>query len=83
MHRIYNEERPHSAIRNITPIMLANSAGETSPPDLGKAENSSPEWSDVGWQELVRSVRQPSLSIKTMRTYGLYGFGSGRQGSSF
>ncbi|PEQ10701.1 hypothetical protein B2G71_21210 [Novosphingobium sp. PC22D] len=30
------------------PIMLANSAGETSPPDLVKAENSRPEWSKVG-----------------------------------
>src|SRR3546814_6875906 len=29
--RHYNEERPHSAIGNIPPIMLANSAGETSP----------------------------------------------------
>jgi putative transposase len=46
--RHYNEERPHSAIGNIPPIMLANSAGETSPPDLGKAENSRPEWSEVG-----------------------------------
>ena len=43
--RHYNEERPHSAIGNIPPIMLANSAGETSPPDLSKAENSSREWS--------------------------------------
>ena len=46
--RHYNEERPHSAIGNIPPIMLANSAGETSPPDLSEAENSRPEWSDVG-----------------------------------
>ena len=46
--RHYNEERPHSAIGNIPPIMLANSAGETSPPDLRKAENSRPEWSKVG-----------------------------------
>jgi len=46
--RHYNEERPHSAIGNIPPIMLANSAGETSPPDLSKAENSRPEWSKVG-----------------------------------
>jgi len=38
--RHYNEERPHSAIGNIPPIMLANSAGETSSPDLSKAENS-------------------------------------------
>lgn len=30
--RFYNEERPHSAIGNIPPISLANSAGETSPP---------------------------------------------------
>ena len=43
-----NEERPHSAIGNIPPIMLANSAGATSPPDLSKAENSSPGWSKVG-----------------------------------
>ena len=46
--RHYNEERPHSAIGNIPPIMLANSAGETSPLDLSKAEKSSPEWSDLG-----------------------------------
>ena len=43
-----NEERPHSAIGNIPTIMLANSAGETSPPVLGKTENSRPKWSDVG-----------------------------------
>jgi putative transposase len=46
--RHYNEERPHSMIGNIPPIMLANSAGETSPPDPSKAENSRPEWSEVG-----------------------------------
>jgi len=46
--RHYKEERPHSAIVNIPPIMLANSAGETSPPDLSKAENYRPEWSKVG-----------------------------------
>jgi putative transposase len=46
--RHYNEERPHSAIGNIPTIMLENSAGETSPPDLSEAENSSPERSDVG-----------------------------------
>jgi len=46
--RHYNEERPHSAIGNIPPIMLANSAGETSPPGMRKAENSRPKWSDVG-----------------------------------
>lgn len=46
--RHYNEERPHSAIGNIPPIMLANSAGATSPPDLSKAENSRPGWSKVG-----------------------------------
>ena len=40
--RGYNEERPHSAIGNIPPIMLANSAGEASPPDLSKAENFRP-----------------------------------------
>ncbi len=44
----YNEERPHSTIGNIPPVMLANSAGETSPPDLSKADNSRPEWSKVG-----------------------------------
>lgn len=43
-----NEERPHSAIGNIPPIMLANSAGETSPPDLSKAKNSRPEQSKLG-----------------------------------
>jgi len=41
--RHYKEERPHSVIGNIPPIMLASSAGETSPPELGKAENSRPE----------------------------------------
>ena len=46
--RHYNEERPHSAIENIPPIMLANSAGETSPSDLSKPENSRPAWSKVG-----------------------------------
>jgi putative transposase len=46
--RHYNDERPQSAIGNIPPITLANSAGETSPTELSKAENSSPEWSDVG-----------------------------------
>jgi hypothetical protein len=46
--RHYSEERPHSMIGNIPPIMLANSAGETSPPDLSKAENSRPERSKVG-----------------------------------
>ena len=30
--RHYNEERPHSAIGNIPPIMLKNSDGDTSPP---------------------------------------------------
>ncbi len=30
--RFYNEERPHSAIGNIPPISLANSAGQTSQP---------------------------------------------------
>jgi hypothetical protein len=39
--RHYNEERPHSAIGNIPTIILANSAGDTSLPDLSKAENSS------------------------------------------
>jgi putative transposase len=46
--RHYNDERPNSAIGNIPPITLANSAGETSPPDLSKAENSRPKWSEVG-----------------------------------
>jgi putative transposase len=46
--RHYNEERPHSAVGNIPPIILANSAGATSPPDLSKAENSRPERSKVG-----------------------------------
>jgi hypothetical protein len=32
--RHYNEERPHSAIGNIPPIMLENSASDASPPDL-------------------------------------------------
>lgn len=33
--RHYNEERPHSAIGNISPMMLANPTGATSPPDPG------------------------------------------------
>ena len=47
--RHYNEERPRCAIGNISPIMLANSAGETSPPDLSNAEKSRPKRSKVGW----------------------------------
>ena len=46
--RHYNEERPHSAIGNIPTILLANSAGETTAPDLRKAENSRPRWPEVG-----------------------------------
>ena len=46
--RHYNEERPHSAIGNIPPSLLVNSAGATSPPNLSKAENSRPEWSRLG-----------------------------------
>jgi putative transposase len=46
--RHYNEQRPYSAIANIPPIMLANSAGKTNTPDLGNAENSRPERSKVG-----------------------------------
>ncbi len=46
--RHYNEERPHSAIGNIPPIMLANPTGATSLPGPGKAENSRPERSKVG-----------------------------------
>lgn len=46
--RHYNEERPHSAIGNIPPIMLANPTGATSPPDPGQAENSRTERSKVG-----------------------------------
>lgn len=46
--RHYNEERPHSAIGNIPPIMLANRTGATSPPDRDQAENSRPERSKVG-----------------------------------
>ena len=41
--RYYNEERPHSAIGNIPPIMLAISAGDTSPPDPSKAKDSRPK----------------------------------------
>jgi putative transposase len=46
--RHYNEDRPHSAIGNIPPIMLANPTGASSPSDPGKAENSRPERSKVG-----------------------------------
>jgi len=41
--RHYNKERPHGAIGNIPPIMLANPTEATSPPDPGQAENSRPE----------------------------------------
>ena len=56
----YNEERPHSAIGNIPPIMLANSAGETSPPDLGNAKNSRPTWSRLGSSAIQLSGSNPS-----------------------
>jgi putative transposase len=46
--RLYNEDRPHSAIRNIPPILLANSPGATSPPRPSEALNSSYGWSKVG-----------------------------------
>lgn len=46
--RHYNEDRPHSAIGNIPPIMLANSPGDTSPPGPSKAQNSSYGRSRVG-----------------------------------
>ena len=46
--RYYNEERPHSAIGNIPPIMLANSEGDSSPPCREKAKNSGPQWQKVG-----------------------------------
>ncbi len=46
--RYYNEERPHSAIGNIPPIMLANPTGATSLPDPGQVENSRPGRSKVG-----------------------------------
>lgn len=46
--RHYNEERPHSAIGNIPPIMLANPTGATSPPDPDQAGNSRPKRSKVG-----------------------------------
>lgn len=39
--RHYNEDRPHSAIGNIPPIMLANLPGATSPSGPSKAQNSS------------------------------------------
>ena len=54
--RHYHEERPHSAIGNIPPIMLANSAGETSPSELGRAKNSRPERYEVGWQSNLNLV---------------------------
>ncbi|NKJ02701.1 putative transposase [Novosphingobium sp. SG707] len=46
--RHYNEDRPHSAIGNIPPIMLTNSPGATSPPGPSKAQNSSYRRSKVG-----------------------------------
>jgi putative transposase len=35
-------------LRELVDGLLANSASETSPPDLSKAENSRPTWSKVG-----------------------------------
>jgi putative transposase len=46
--RHYNEDRPHSAIGNIPPIMLANLPGATSPPGPSKAQNSSLRRSKLG-----------------------------------
>ena len=46
--RHYSEERPHSAIGNIPPIMLANPPGNTSLRDPDQAANSRPERSKVG-----------------------------------
>ena len=46
--RHYNEERPYSAIGNISPIMLANPTRGDQPPDPGPAEKSRPERSKVG-----------------------------------
>ena len=46
----YKEEKPHRAIGNIPPVMLANSHGDTSPPCPEKAENSMPERQKVGQQ---------------------------------
>ena len=70
--RHYNEERPHSAIRNIPPIMLANPAGATSPPDPGQAENSRPERSKVGSQCTRRKTLakgDPRLGSSAPRTF--------------
>ena len=46
--RHYTEERPHRAIGNIPPIMLANQTGATSLPDPSQAENTRPQRSKVG-----------------------------------
>ncbi len=40
--------------------MLVNSAGENSPPDMKKAENSKPKCSNMGWQCRKWSGSNPS-----------------------
>lgn len=39
-HGHYNKERPHNAIGNVSPIMLAGLTGATNRPDPGLPENS-------------------------------------------
>ncbi|OYX65427.1 MAG: hypothetical protein B7Y88_08465 [Sphingomonadales bacterium 32-64-17] len=51
--RHYNEERPHSMIGNIPPIMLVNSVGETSPPDLLRRKTPDPSGPRSGSTAIV------------------------------
>jgi putative transposase len=46
--RYYNEERPHSTIGTIPPIMLVTISGETSPPALSNGTNPKPSWPNDG-----------------------------------
>jgi hypothetical protein len=64
--RHYNEERPQSTIGNTTPIMLANSAGETSPPDPSKAETPGPSGPTSGSSE-----RRLKVLLVVARNFGL------------
>ena len=41
--RYYNEERPHSGIGQMTPILLHNTDGASSPSQVKEAENSEPQ----------------------------------------
>jgi putative transposase len=73
--RHYNEERPHSAIGNIPPIMLANSAGETSPPVLGEAENLDPSGTTLGSSANNRPALISAGGKPGVASLGLNGLG--------